>query len=354
MAMAYAYRDLLLFQKLGYTVRNEIFSRDIVGDFLMLVAIGFSTIPLFLSYYLKMDKKWIYTTQFLLSYLLAFFLINSSLNFFKGTVYNFTYGVLDQKVGDLGNYELYSTALSQNIMYQHFLGWSMLATAFLVCFRRTRPVGTVMGLALSLNIFFISHGFNFAHKEKGLLILAMSTYLLVSQWPFFSSVFLFNERAKKRKFPFPQNNRLYEVLAMGKMVTLIGLMVFLNFKKESNWLNRYSSKSNPIVGAWKIDSSQSTFEGNQTKDFLQAEIFYFDRGSTAFIEIDDSISRFKYLLDPNAEQFDMYDFHQLRDVDLKGKYELIDPDTLIFNGKNHRDSIIIQLSREKKYDRFKH
>jgi len=272
-------------------------------------------------------------------------------NFLKRYRWRFPYACGDRF---LGNYELYSTALSQNIMYQHFLGWSMLATAFLVCFRRTRPVGTVMGLALSLNIFFISHGFNFAHKEKGLLILAMSTYLLVSQWPFFSSVFLFNERAKKRKFPFPQNNRLYEVLAMGKMVTLIGLMVFLNFKKESNWLNRYSSKSNPIVGAWKIDSSQSTFEGNQTKDFLQAEIFYFDRGSTAFIEIDDSISRFKYLLDPNAEQFDMYDFHQLRDVDLKGKYELIDPDTLIFNGKNHRDSIIIQLSREKKYDRFKH
>lgn len=351
-ALINVYSDLLIFKKMSWSIRRELTPLDILNKIALGVGIGFSTIPLFASYFSKIDKKWLYSTQFLISYLLAFFFLNSCLNFFKGFMYSFSFGILDQKVGELQNYELFSTALSQNPMFQHFLAWSMLITAFLISFRRSRPLGTILALAISLNIFFIAHGFNYGNSSKATLLLAMSVYLIIVQWPFYSSIFLFNQKIKKRKYPFPTNRKVYEVFSIFKGICLIGVLMFLHFKKESLFLSRYNPESNPIVGAWKIDYSETSLDRNQIKEFLQAETFFFDKGTTAFIELNDSLSRFKYLLDPTQDQFDMYDFHQLREVDLKGKYELIDPDTLIFNGKNHRDSIMVKLTREKNYDHY--
>ena len=351
-ALINVYSDLLFFQKMEWAVRKNLTPVDLLNKIAIGTGLCLSLVPLFLSYYIKIEKKWLYTTQFLVSYTLAFFFLNSCLNFFKGIMYTFSFGVLNQNVGDLSNYELFSTALSQNPMYQHFLAWSMLATAFLICFRRSRPMGTILAIAISLNVFFLSTGFNHETSPRAVLLLSMSCYLLVVQWPFYSSIFLFNQKIKKRKYPFPTNLKLYESISIFKGIFLAGLLVFLHFKKESRWITRYYAEDNPIVGAWKIDHSETSLDRNQTKEFLQAEIFFFDKGSSAFIELNDSVSRFKYLLDPDQDQFDMYDFHQLREVDLKGKYELIDPDTLIFNGKNHRDSIMVKLIREKEYDRY--
>lgn len=350
-ALAYIYRDIILLPNMNWAKRSTILESQVLNNIVLAVAMSFSFIPLFLSYFLRMDKKWIYTTQFLVSYLLGFFFLSSCLNFFKDSIYPFTYGLITQEIKDLSGSELYRLALSQNPIYQYFLGWSMLATAFLICFRRTRPIGTIMATVISVNIFFISSGYE-SRSDKAMLMLGMSSFLLLSEWQWFSSLFLFNQKVKRRKFPFVKKGKRYEVLTISKLICLVGTLIFFHFKKENNWYYAMKQKENPIVGAWKLDYSNSDIERNQTKEFLEAETLFFDKGSSGFIELNDSISGFKYLLDPEHDQFDMYAFNKLREIDFKGKYELIDQDTLLFKGKNQKDSLIIRMIREKEYDRY--
>ncbi len=344
-ALGYLYNDSIL------DSRNR-FEQERLNMLSMGLGFILSSLLLFLSYFLKIDRKWMYVNQFILSYILAFIFIKNSLFFFKGFNYKFSFGSLEAKIGDLQNYELYNIAISQSPDYKLFIAWAMVLFAFLLCFRKTRALGTIGTLAICLNIYVISNGFGFQNLDRATLLLGISSFLLISQWQFFNRAFISNKRPLKKSFPFSTSKKVYESMAMIKVICFIGTIVYFHFKLEDTWWGKRDYKSNPIVGVWKIEEYAFEKEQNQTKEFFQAEALYFDQGYNAFIKHDDSLSRFKYLLDTKADQFDMYDFHALRQIDIKGKFELIHSDTLLFNGKNNKDSISLKLIRDDRFNRY--
>jgi len=142
-------------------------------------------------------------------------------------------------------------------------------------------------------------------------------------------------------------------LAILKILGFVGVITYFHFKKEETWNRRITLDDNPIVGVWKIDQIESAnVDTSQTKEFLEAEALYFEKGKSGFIKYQDSLTMFKYHVNESDQQFDLYDFHQFREIDMKGKYEMINQDTMLFKGKNNKEALIIRLTRDPKYNRF--
>ncbi len=345
MGLFFAYNE-----SLSYRTR---YSFEVITTVSLGGGIIVSAILLLLSEFLNIDKHWKYISQISVSYLLSFFLVKSSLNFFKGLNYRFSFGRLGQKVNDLEASELFNIAMSHATVYKQFLACSMVFFALMLIFRRTRALGSIGAFAICANIIAISSGFKYNYQLKGWLLFNMSLFLLLSQWKFFLNTLFLNKRFKKRKYPFATQRKLYDSINLFKITCFVGTIIFFHFNIEENWYRNNRTVENPIVGVWKIEPSDVIQDDAETSKFLNAKALYFDQGVYGFIEHQDTLTRFKYHIDAEADQFDMYDFHEFRRIDIKGKFTLLDENTIEFTGKNNNTPLKIKLSRDKRYERFR-
>jgi len=345
MGLFYAYNETLTFRTR--------YSFDIITKTSILASMGLSSLLLLFSEKFKIDKHWKYISQISVSYLLSFFLIKSSLTFFKGLNYRFSFGNLGMKIQDLEASELFNTAMSHATGYKQFLACSMIFFALMLIFRRTRALGSIGALAITSNIVAISSGFEYDYQLKGWLLFQMSVFLILSQWKFFLNTLFLNKRYKKRKFPFATQRKLYDSINILKVTCFVGIIIYQHFNIEENWFRSNRTAENPIVGVWNIQPSTDVNDDTETSNFLNAEALYFDQGVNGFIEYQDTLTRFKYLIDAEADQFDMYDFHEFRKIDIKGKFTLVDENTLEFVGKNNNTPITIKFLRAQRFEKYK-
>lgn len=314
------------------------------------LGLALASILLSFSFLKKIDKKWNYLTAVTLSYFLTYFLISLALNLYKGLSYPFQLSNLELVVGDLKPDELFNITLSHSLLYKKIMGASMIIAGALLCFRNTRNIGALLSTFILTNILAISYSYNYNNTPYAVFLLGSSVFILLNNYEFIFSQIL-NKKLEVRKYPLFNSGKLYKSLAILKILGFVGVIVYFHFKKEDTYKRARPLDDNPIVGIWKIDEIQSeNLDTSQTKEFLEAEAIYFEKGRSGFIKYNDSLSMFKYHLNQSDRQFDLYDFHEFRQIDMKGKYEMINQDTMWFNGKNNKEALKIRLIRDHKYD----
>jgi len=283
-----------------------------------------------------------------LRYYFAYTLISMVFPKIYSEIFNTSYHTFDKKIIDLEPIEFIRSFYTYNPHYEMFMGWMQLAGAVLLCFRRTYLLGAIILLPiLTLNLMH-SYFFEIQNYTLSTMFLFACVLLLLSQGNRLSA-FLFNKKAlEKYKYPFfDPPSKLYKLITLAKIIALTGFTTqisseFIAYKKS--WWNIQS----PIVqGVWKIDKLES-----ESEDMPRFERFFFERGRRGIVTSkNDTISGFQYIIDTSYQQFEFWNFHNFRDLDFKGKYELVGNDTLIYRGRNNKDSLMMQLSRIKKYDR---
>ncbi len=289
-----------------------------------------------------------YIVTSLLRYYFAYTLVSMVFPKIYTEIFQTSYHSFDKKIIDLEPMEFIRSFYTYNPHYEMFMGWMQLCGALLLCFRRTYLVGTIILLPLLTLSVMHSHFFEIQNLTISAAFLFAGVLILLSQGFRLGSFLANGTTLEKYAYPFfNPPNKFYKILTLAKIIGIIGYttMVSSNYiAHKQTWWNIQS----PVVqGVWKIDKLET-----DTKDIPRFERFFFERGRRGIVTAEnDTISGFQYIIDTSQQQFEFWNFHNYRDLDFKGKYELVGSDTLIYRGRNNKDRLMMQLSRIKKYDR---
>jgi len=129
----------------------------------------------------------------------------------------------------------------------------------------------------------------------------------------------------------------------------LGMLCFRNTQRVGA-LVLAANQSNPIAGVWKVDKID--FLAGDISETIKQELEDFDKiiidkDRFGAVEVGDSLSYFEFIVNPKDKQLEFWNFFDYREIDLKGKYEQISPDTLLYIGRNNKDSLQIILTLEK-------
>jgi len=224
--------------------------------------------------------------------------------------------------------------------YEILIGVAETLILLLLAFRRTALIGAIFLLPIIINNFSLALVFESCNLYQYITLLSLLLAVIIFRLPDLT------EWIKEQKFPRifqfkPSEYRLfYGAMSILKLIAIIGFMM--------QWLwsvDRYRSynmwaKNHPMVGIWTVDSICT-----QTSEFPEFDKLIFEQSRDAMVEVEDSLTNFKYIVDTLYNQMDLYDFWEYRSIDLKGKYHFIDSNKIEYVGRNNKDSIFLQLSK---------
>ncbi len=328
-------------------------------DILGITFAGFGVLSYALSYqHPKYDQVLNYVLRCLLGYFLFYSISVFGLSQIRDIQMYFSYSTMHQKIADLESMEFVWAFFGYSGKYKAVIGWTLLCTSMLLCFRRTRLIGALIMTGLLANIFCLNVFFDVCLKLRSFIYLNASLFIVLSHLPRLYSFFLTDKAVAENSYPlFSDSGKLYQALNYLKLFFIAGTLVYFGWKQDRMLRWTKNHHTNPIEGTWEIVnyeySADWDIKDSEEIEFLKSNMFVFERGVRGYIVEEDSMSMFKYLVDTSNQQFELYDFHNYRSVDLKGKYELIDPETLKFYGKNNKDSLSILLKKNAKYEKHK-
>lgn len=288
----------------------------------------------------------------MLRYYVAYKLLASGYAKIDDNYFITSISTLDTSMIDLEPRNLVWSFFGFSYGYQACIGVVEIVGAALLLFRRTAIMGSIICTAYMFNVTLIGYYFDLNSVLFSFLLLLTSAFPLVFyRYRLFQ--FVMNRTAVARyKYPIFQNrSRLYQSLNVLKLVLIAGPIV--TYLWESNRINRWYryNYEHPVVGAWVVeDLSVSNNEKTDTIQFPDIEKLFIERGRWGKLKSDDTSSRFEYIVDTLYNQFEMYNFYDYRDVDIKGKYHMLGKDTLLFEGKNNKDELRIMMIRDKRFE----
>lgn len=283
-----------------------------------------------------------------LRYYFAFTLITIVFPKIYSEIYQVSYHTFDKKIIDLKPVEFIRSFYTYNPKYEMFMGWVQLLGALLLCFRKTYILGAAVLLPiLTLNIMH-SYFFDIQNFSMSGLFFSACVLILLSRGSRLFSVLFNNGSLEKLQYPFfDPPTKLYKVINLAKVIGLVGFTTMVSSEYIAHKTTWWNIQSPIVQGVWKIDKIES-----ESDDIPRFERFFFERGRRGIVTSkNDTVSGFQYIIDTSYHQFEFWNFHNHRNLDFKGKYELVGSDTLIYKGRNNKDSLMMQLSRIKKYDR---
>ncbi len=321
--------------------------------FFGLIGTTFSCLPLFLSFRLaRFDNYYRYFLSCTLSYFLFYSISVYGLSQIRDVQMYLSHATLHKEISEFKPSELLWTFFGYAPGYKLIVGWTLLIGSTTLCFRTTRLLGAIVMSVLLSNIVLLNYYFEVSLLNQSSVFLIACLWIIADQAPRLWSFFFRNEVAHPKNYPlFPEGGKAYQTLNLLKAMFVFGVLVFYGWKQDRilQWTKNNNQK--PIEGTWNIVNYELDTKEikNLNNDFLKADMFVFERGYWGYVIEEDTMSRFKYLLDTSNHQFELYDFHNYRSLDLKGRYEVIDPETMRFVGKNNRDTLSITLKRNDKY-----
>lgn len=307
------------------------------------------------------ERNWLnksnYVFQILLRYGLAYFFISYALSLLLDIRYPESYASLEYRLSELGPQDFVWAFFSYTYGYQSFIGWIQLIGACLLFFRFTFPLGFIFLLGINMNVFAIEKAYGLCHIPEVSIYLVSLILLFIPYLRNFLSVTVFNHPTNRIDFAFiDPDSHGYKAINILKFTMVVGIMIFY-FQQTTRYTRYYLSNSeSPIVGVWKVDSIKYNASENQLESKIALEKFqniYLDRKRYGSVKAGDSLSVFEYMIDTTFHQLEFWNFHEFRSLDLKGKYSLISPDTLIYRGSNQKDSLEMKLVLDKNYPRLR-
>jgi len=308
----------------------------------------FISVPLSLA----LSKKRLSTAQYGLfcfnRYLMAYILFAYAIAQIYTQQFNIQYFGIDQRIVDLSGMDFTSAFFAFKPIYQKVLGWILLAASVTLCFRKTNLLGLFVLLPMMINIVLLNYLFDICLKLNSSILLITLLSILAPYVPSLYKLTFTNKAiAARRPAIFKTENKLYHTISFIKLITIVGYVTLLStgfFENSNRWYNLNS----PILqGVWQVDSIQT-----QTDSFPRFEKLYFEKGRHGIAAIkNDTVTGFQYMIDTNYHQMELWNFHDFRTLDFKGRYELLSNDSLLYTGTNQKDSLSILMSRISKYDK---
>ncbi|MEO0468756.1 MAG: hypothetical protein AAF206_03975, partial [Bacteroidota bacterium] len=241
--------------------------------------------------------------------------------------------------------------------YQAFVGWSQLAAAFLICFRRTSTLGAVLLLTVISNIVLVNFYYDVCVKLNSSIYLAMTIWVLLTDFPRLLRFFLLNETAGPRSYPTFFSQQQYQRLAHYATFPIVALVLLYPVWDTWSVANEYNiGERNAVFGAWEV-TDWYTVAGDSTKaPRTEWEKIYFEMGDWGAVKKADD-KQFYFWLELDEARNGLYLKSSPDDSSnyFSGRFDKIAEDSMHVRGilnpdSLFHDSLSIRLRLLKNYD----
>jgi len=278
---------------------------------------------------------------------LAILIFKHAIDQVHGAEFSMSYYAKEDKLVNYSAKQFFWLFHAYNPLYQKVFGWILMTGAIGLCFRFTTLLSCFLLFPIFMHILIMDHMFDIGLKLDSTIILFSLLGILFYFKDRLMSFFLNEAITSRTRYPFfDPINKTYKSIILLKLILIVGYISLLNHDTFDQ-MNRWWRVDSPIIqGVWQIDTIQSN-----TDTIPRFEKFFFEKGRRGIATVEnDTMSGFQYIIDTSYNQLEFWNFHVYRQLDFKGKYELITDDTLEYHGTNKKDSLYILLSRIPEYD----
>ena len=295
-------------------------------------------------------KHFQYYTEFILRVMIVYAIVTTALLKAEGHFYNYTLFDSETKLADLEAQSFANAFYGFSPMFQSYVGYAVLAGLALICFNQTKRVGTLLLGGILINAVMLNISFDSCFVYKNSIYLVTISYFVFNELPSYFAFFSSQKNAAELGYhPLKNNKHLHNSASLMKMVLLVGLFFYTQdyIKDTKNYRSR--NAQSPITGVWNImdlQFLQNDIPEENKKTIQSFKSIILDKGRYGAVKIDDSLSFFEYLIVPDDNQLEIWNFQDFYDLDIKGRYTQISDDSLVYIGRNNRDSLMITFKKQ--------
>lgn len=293
-----------------------------------------------------------YWLELLLRLLLVYAVFTTALLKAEGHFYSYSLLNGETKLADLEANTFANAFYGFSPTYQAYVGYAIIAGLVFICFNRTQRIGNILMAVILTNAIFLNYSFGSCYIFKNSVYLSVIAYFILTDFPAYFAFFTKRPlKGNQNYHPLKGESHLNQSSTIFKIILLIGFYFYNHYYIEDVKNNRTMNVNSPITGVWKITDIKflkKDLPEENKKDIQSFKSIILDKGRYGAVEIADSLSFFEYLIDPKYNQLELWNFQDFWELDIKGKYKQISEDSLIYIGRNRKDSLQISLKLESK------
>jgi hypothetical protein len=281
--------------------------------------------------------------------MIVYAIVTTALLKAEGHFYSYSLFDGQTKLADLEANSFANAFYGFSPMFQAYIGYAILLGLVLLSFRQTQRMGNLLLGAILINAVMLNISFESCFVFKNSIYLAVVAYFVLNDLPSYLTFFTKQQNiAEYRYHPLTDNTHLHNSSSLMKMILLVGLFYYNQdyIKDTKNYRSR--NAESPITGVWQIIELKFFQEEIDTQDKMTIESFesiILDKGRYGAVKIADSLSFFEYLIVPDDNHLEIWNFQDFYELDIKGRYTQINNDSMIYTGRNNNDSLTITMKR---------
>ncbi len=288
-----------------------------------------------------------YVLYIAIRYTAAYFMVFSGYAKLDDSYFQTSLRTLDQAIIELEPWQLAYSFFDHSYPYQATIGGIELLGAALLLSRYTAKLGSLLLSVILVNAILINYTFELNGELWAWSMFALASYPLLLNLKRLYRFFMTNESLPIIQYPLFNHRLLYNSFNFLKLVLIIGpiVMYLWSDERRNKWTR--ANYDHPIVGAWIIDDV--SYSTDSTYQIPKLERLLINKGRSGHLITNDNLTGFEYIVDTMYHQFEMYNFHEFRTMDVKGKYEVQDEDTIYFVGRNRKDSLRFKMIKDQRF-----
>ncbi len=300
----------------------------------------------------KFHKQVKYWSEVVLRALLVYAIFTTALLKAEGHFYNYSLFNGATKLANLEANTFANAFYGFSPMFQAYVGYVILGGLALICFKRTQRIGNILLAVIMTNAVMLNYSFESCHILKNGIYLSVISYFIYSDLPAYFAFFTRQNTVIEQDYhPLKGHKHLANSTGLFKIILLTGFFFYTHHYIEEVKNFRSRNVESPITGVWKVTDVQfltSDVPEENKKDIQQFKSIILDKGRFGAVEIADSLSFFEYIIDPKYNQLEFWNFQDFWEMNIKGKYRQVTEDSMIYIGRNKKDSLQITLKLDSK------
>jgi|GEM_PF-1178590 len=324
----------------------DVFRAWALGSILFFTGIGATVVIRHYGY----SKQLQYYIELTLRIMIIYAIVTTALLKAEGHFYNYTLFEGETKLADLEANTFANAFFGFSPIFQSYVGYAVLLSLALISFRQSQRLGNLLLGGILVNAVMLNYSFDSCFIFKNSIYLSVVSFFVYCDLPRYFSFFTNRKQISEDRYhPLSGHNHLNNSAAVLKMALLTGLFFYNQSYIEDTKNYRTRNVDSPITGVWDItdiEYSESKVDNKDRETLQSFKSIILDKGRFGAVKINDTLSFFEYLIVPEYNQLEIWNFQDYYDLDIKGRYQKISNDSMIYIGRNNRDSLKISLKKQ--------
>ncbi|WP_428657359.1 DoxX family protein [Runella sp.] len=255
---------------------------------------------------------------------------------------------LYEQFGDMSPMGLLWTFMAFSKGYQFFTGLGEVVGGFLLFFRRTTLIGSLVLIGVMSNVVLLNFFYDVPVKIFSSLLLSMAFYLAAADLKRLMNLFFLNRPVPARTYPLYSQKKWFKWSRIVLKTLIIGGIGTVLILQGINSLKYQKSPQSAFYGPYQVKQFKRNQLDVPLTDTLRWERMFVDRrGATDIIAITNQYGMQQRIGFERNEKKKSIVLSEWLSNDKKHPFTYVQPDsnTLILSGKWNNDSLYLELQK---------